>query len=77
MSIGCFVIVFYDLDDAMEPIVMHKFANNMSSMIAKENLYSLHMRYLNEEERSKCATTQDHQQKVKKVEKSDDSESSD
>ena len=56
---------------------MHKFANNMSSMIAKENLYSLHMRYLDEEERSKCSTTQDHQQKAKKVEKSDDSESSD
>ena len=44
---------------------MHKFARNTSSMIAKENLYSLHMRYLTAEERTTCATTVDHQFKPK------------
>jgi len=34
-------------------------------MIAKENLYSLHMRYLTPEERAICATTVDHQFKPK------------
>jgi hypothetical protein len=47
-------------DDSMEPIVMHKFAKNTSSMIAKENLYSIHMRYLDADEREKCATTVEH-----------------
>jgi hypothetical protein len=60
MSIGCFAIVFLDKDDSMEPIVMHKFAKNTSSMIAKENLYSIHMRYLDADEREKCATTVEH-----------------
>jgi hypothetical protein len=40
----------------MEPIVMHRFTNNLSSMIAKENLFSLHMRYLTPAERAQCAT---------------------
>jgi hypothetical protein len=65
MSIGCFVIVFVDKDNSIEPVVMHKFAKNTSSMIAKENLYSLHMRYLTAEERATCATTVDHQFKPK------------
>ena len=65
ISIGCFIIVFVDKDDSIEPVVMHKFAKNTSSMIAKENLYSLHMRYLSEEERAKCATVFDQQQKQK------------
>lgn len=56
LSIGCFIIVFIDKDDQIEPVVMHRFAKNISSMIAKENLYSLHMRYLTDEERSKCST---------------------
>jgi hypothetical protein len=60
ISIGCFVIVFIDKDTSIEPVVMHKFARNTSSMIAKENLYSLHMRYLTAEERTTCATTVDH-----------------
>lgn len=60
ISIGCFIIVFEDKDHSIEPVVMHKFAKNTSSMIAKENLYSLHMRYLTEDERAKCATTLDH-----------------
>ena len=76
MSIGCFIIVFVDKDDSIEPVVMHKFAKNTSSMIAKENLYSLHMRYLTAEERATCATTVDHQFKAKnpisaKIEDSD------
>ena len=59
LSIGCFVIVYEDADKSIEPLVMHKFVNNLSSMIAKENLFSLHMRYLSQEERAQCATVID------------------
>jgi len=52
LSVGCFVIVFEDQDGSIEPLVMHRFVNNLSSMIAKENLFSLHQRYLNPEERA-------------------------
>ena len=41
-SNGCFVVVFENPDKAIEAIVMHRFINNISSMIAKENLFSLH-----------------------------------
>jgi hypothetical protein len=42
LSIGCFVIVFEDEDGSIEPLVMHRFVNCLASMIAKENLFSLH-----------------------------------
>ena len=37
--------------DNVEPITMYKFQKNISTMISKENLFSLHMRFLNKEER--------------------------
>lgn len=42
LSIGCFVIVFEDTDGSVESLVMHRFVNCLASMIAKENLFSLH-----------------------------------
>jgi hypothetical protein len=56
LSIGCFVVVFEAEDGAVEPTVMHRFSGNLSSMIQKENLFSLHMRYLSAEERAQCGT---------------------
>ena len=53
------MIVYEDADKSIEPLVMHRFVNNLSSMIAKENLFSLHMRYLSQEERAQCATVID------------------
>ena len=40
--------------DNVEPITMYKFQKNISTMISKENLFSLHMRFLNKEERIQC-----------------------
>ena len=53
LSPGCFMIVYETQDeiDNVEPITMYKFQKNISTMISKENLFSLHMRFLNKEER--------------------------
>lgn len=56
LNTGCFTFVleFYDEEKnlkAVEPIVLHKFDNAVSSMVDKENLISLQLRYLNAEER--------------------------
>jgi hypothetical protein len=60
MSIGCFIVVYENPETgSREPIVMHRFVTSLSSMIAKENLFSLHIRYLTEAERSQCATITD------------------
>ena len=56
MQVGCFVVVFEVGNGHVEPIVMHRFIKNMSCMIAKEPLFSLHMRYLTTEEQATCAT---------------------
>ena len=57
LSTGCFIIMFEvgDKEGNLEPITMYKFHKNLSTMISKENLFSLHMRFLNSEERAKCA----------------------
>ena len=53
LSVGCFIVV-YELPDGrnVESITMHRFVRNISTMISKENLFNLHMRYLNFEERA-------------------------
>jgi hypothetical protein len=61
MTIGCFVILYETEDNNVEPLVMHRFMHNIASMIAKENLFSLHQRYLNAEERKQCEKVEDHQ----------------
>ena len=61
MTIGCFIVVYKDANGWHEPIVMHRFQSSLSSMIAKESLFSLHTRYLSEAERKQCATITDQQ----------------
>ena len=49
----------YEVGDKVgnvEPITMYKFQKNISTMISKENLFSLHMRFLDSEERAMCKT---------------------
>jgi hypothetical protein len=56
MTVGCFIIVFQLDNGNVESVVMHRFVRNMSCMIAKENLFSLQMRYLTVAEQEICAT---------------------
>jgi len=57
LSIGCFIVVYENpVTGSREPVVMHRFISSLSSMIAKENLFSLHIRYLTDAERSQCAS---------------------
>ena len=53
LSPGCFTIIYETQDEIgnVEPLTMYKFTKNISTMISKENLFSLHMRFLNKEER--------------------------
>lgn len=48
---GCFVFVVHLPNGLIEAIVLHKFKDAVSTMVSKENLYSLQMRYLTVEER--------------------------
>ena len=56
LSPGCFTIIYETQDEIgnVEPLTMYKFTKNISTMISKENLFSLHMRFLNKEERILC-----------------------
>jgi hypothetical protein len=51
LSTGCFVLaVKLGLDDRLvEGIVMHKFPKNVNMMVSRENIFSLHLRYLTKE----------------------------
>lgn len=51
LSPGCFVLAYKLPDGNVEALAMHKFNDALSTMIPKENLYSLHVRFLNKEER--------------------------
>ena len=52
MSVGCFVVSYETRDntDNVEPVVLHRFQRNISSMISKENVFSLQLRYLTDSE---------------------------
>ena len=50
-SPGCFVLAYKLPDGNYEALAMHKFNDALSTMIPKENLYSLHVRFLNKDER--------------------------
>ena len=56
LSPGCFIIIYETQDGIgnVEPLTMYKFQKNISTMISKENLFSLHMRFLTKEERIQC-----------------------
>ena len=48
---GCFVLTV-EMDNGMtEAVAIHKFKGALSTMITKENLISLHLRYLSKQER--------------------------
>jgi hypothetical protein len=51
LTVGCFVVVYELPDSNVESITMHRFVRNISTMISKENLINMHMRYLNADER--------------------------
>ena len=51
LSNGCFVYCLELPDGNVEALTMHKFAHALSTMVSKESALSLHMRYLNDEER--------------------------
>ena len=51
LSPGCFVLAYQLPDGNLEALAMHKFNDALSTMIPKENLYSLHVRFLNKAER--------------------------
>jgi len=51
LSPGCLVIKVKLASGMTEAIAMHKFQDSLSTMVAKENLSSLHLRYLTKEER--------------------------
>jgi hypothetical protein len=51
LSPGCFVLAYTLPDGNVEALAMHKFNDALSTMIPKENLYSLHVRFLDKEER--------------------------
>lgn len=51
LSPGCFVLAYTLPDGNVEALAMHKFNDALSTMIPKENLYSLHVRFLNKDER--------------------------
>ena len=51
LSPGCFVLAYVLPNGNIEALAMHKFQHALSTMIPKENLLSLHLRYLNKAER--------------------------
>jgi hypothetical protein len=58
LQVGCFIIIFRGLpapySHHAEPLTMHRFVKNVSTMISKENLFSMHMRYLDTDERAQA-----------------------
>lgn len=51
---GCFVLVIELPEGNIEALAMHKFKEALSTMVGKENLFSLHVRYLDQDEREKA-----------------------
>ena len=52
LSPGCFILVLTNINgDNVEALTMHKFENALSSMICRESIISLQMRYLSKKER--------------------------
>ena len=60
LSTGCFVLAIKVSKKGtesvnVEGIVMHKFPRNVNMMVSRENIFGLHLRYLNKEERESVA----------------------
>ena len=48
---GCFVFVVHLPNGLIDAVTLHKFKDSISTMVSKEEMYSLQMRYLTAEER--------------------------
>lgn len=58
LSTGCFVLALKQ-EKGVEGIVMHKFTKAVNMMVSRENIFSLHLRYLSQAERESVAATFD------------------
>lgn len=54
LSTGCFVLALKH-EKGVEGIVMHKFTKAVNMMVSRENIFSLHLRYLTQAERESVA----------------------
>lgn len=54
LTAGCFILAL-KVGQSYEALTMHKFPRQVSLMISKEGIFSLHLRYLSTEERLKHA----------------------
>lgn len=55
LSTGCFVLAIKLKGENIEALTMHKFHKSVNMMISRENIVSLHIRYLSKEEREEVA----------------------
>lgn len=55
LSTGCFVLALQCSPSQVEGIVMHKFTKAVNMMVSRENIFSLHLRYLSQAERESVA----------------------
>ena len=73
LTAGCFVLAFKqpklshkvadDQTPLVEGVAMHKFSRSVNMMVSRENISSLHIRYLTHDERQSCAALFDLQDK--------------
>jgi len=55
MTTGCFILAVKIQETLVEGIVMHKFPKSVNMMVSRENIFSLHLRYLSKAERESVA----------------------
>ena len=55
MTTGCFILAVKLQETLVEGIVMHKFPKSVNMMVSRENIFSLHLRYLSKAERESVA----------------------
>lgn len=55
MTTGCFILALKIQETLVEGIVMHKFPKSVNMMVSRENIFSLHIRYLTKAERESVA----------------------
>lgn len=55
MTTGCFILALTIKERLFEGIVMHKFPKSVNMMVSRENIFSLHLRYLSKAERESVA----------------------
>jgi hypothetical protein len=55
MTTGCFILALKIQETLVEGITMHKFPKSVNMMVSRENIFSLHLRYLTKNERESVA----------------------